>query len=251
MSAIKLDMGNAWNDAVAMLKDHWALLLPIAGVFLFLPGFALGALFPPPEPAANANPQQIFEGLIAYLRSLAPYMLMASILGTIGTVAMSKVLIGPQGTSVGDAIKLGLTLIIGVFVATWLSQVAIGLGIVLLIIPGLYLFSRLSLIVPIATASQTGNPISLIKASWDLTRENAWSILGFLILIVIVLGIASVIISGITGGILALVLPATLANLLANFIDAAMQALLAIVMMAVAVAIYKQLAGEGDAAVFA
>jgi hypothetical protein len=251
MSVIKLDMGNAWNDAVAMLKAHWGLLLPIAGVFIFLPAFALGALFPQPEPAANATPQQLFEGLFAYFKSLAPFLLVTSVLATLGNIAMSKILVGPDGGSVGDAIKLGLTLLIGVFLATWLSQMAIGLGILLLIIPGLYLFSRLSLIIPIAAASQTGNPISLIKASWDLTRENVWSILGFLILIVIVLGIASVIIAGITGGILALVLPATIANLLANFIDAATQAILGIVMMAVAVAIYKQLTDDSAARVFA
>ena len=43
---MKLDMGRAWSDAIALLRGNQQVILIVAGVFFFLPNLALALLMP-------------------------------------------------------------------------------------------------------------------------------------------------------------------------------------------------------------
>jgi hypothetical protein len=249
--ARKLDMAAAWNEAMALLRQHQALLIPIAGVFLFLPALAVGILMPMPEPTPGADANQIIAQMRPYIMATLPFQLLVIVAGTIGQIACTHMLLGPPGTSVGGAIRLGLLMLPGVLIASLASGMAMGIGLLIFIVPGLYIYARLSMLVPYAAATGTANPINLIKGSWTMTGDSAWSLLGYLILILVVGFIAMVIVSSITGVVLALLMPANFANLLSLVVDGISSAIFSLVMLAAIAAAYRQLSDIGDANDFA
>ncbi len=247
----RLDMGTAWNDAMAMLREHQGLLLPIAGVFMFLPALAVNILMPAPPPPTGASLQVMLESMRPYLMQTLPYQIGAMILGIIGQIACSHVILGSRGTSVGRAIQLGFTLFPGVLLASLISGLAMGIGFLIFILPAFYLYARFSMIVPHAAATSRSNPIGLLSDSWALTANAAWTILGFVILVALIGFIAIVIFSAITGALFALLLPAGIANILSLIINGLTACIYTLVMLAALAAVYRQIIGESDEAVFA
>ena len=243
-------MGAAWNDAMAMLRDYQGLLLPIAGVFIFLPALAVGVLMPAPTPPTGGSLQAMLASMQPYLLATLPYQIGVIILGMIGQIACNAVLLGPQGTSVGSAIRLGAMLFPGILLATILSGFVIGIGFLLFILPGLYLYARFSMVVPHAAATGKSSPFAILSDSWKLTANSAWAILGFFILIFFIGFIATVIIGAITGGLFALLLPAGIANILSLIVSGITTMILTLVMLAALAAAYKQLCGESTETVF-
>ncbi len=238
----KLDMGRAWDDSMAMLRANQSLLLPIAGVFYFLPSLLASILTPlPPSAAAVTSADQMVALVRDMLLASAPWTFASIVAGTIGSIALYRILVGPPGTSVGDAIGLGLKLFIGVFIATFLSSILIGMGLVLLVIPGLYLLVRLLFIVPHAAHSGQQNPLDLMRASWEQTRGNAAGLLGFFVMLFLIGFVLMIIMSAIVGALLALLLPEAAANNVSLGFDALISTLLQLVMIAVTAAAYKQL----------
>jgi hypothetical protein len=68
-----------------------------------------------------------------------------------------------------------------VFVVGLLSSVAIIVGMVLLLIPGIILLVRWSMSIPLVVA-EGGGATSAIGESWERTRDGFWPILGALVL---------------------------------------------------------------------
>jgi hypothetical protein len=246
----QLDMGDAWNSAMALLRTHQHMVLAVAGVLIFLPSLALGIIYPLPEPAPGADVQQLITVFTQYFQSIWIIYAGVVLLSIIGQIAIYRIFLGPAGTSVGSAMQLGLLLLPGVFLASFLSSFAIGLGALIFIVPGLYLYARLAFYVPYAAASGQGNPMALLQQSWRQTENNGWVLLGFLALIWVIGFVALAIITGILGTIMALLLPEALANPLAVVVENITGTAFALVLNAAIAAAYRQLAQSIELQVF-
>ncbi len=240
---VKFDMGAAWDDTLQLLKSHTALVGTIAGVFLFLPALAVAWFGPVPiEPAAGADFNQVMETFRESFRQMIPGQLAIALSALIGTAGILRLWLSRTGTSVGEALTFALMLFPTMLAIQILCGIALGLGFILLLVPGLYLLGRLALVTPAVADRSLYNPFEAIRTSWELTRGNGWAIFFFLFLVALVIVIAALIIGGIVS-VIAGNEPG-FGRMLGGFIEAAFSAVGSLASIAVSAAAYRQLASS-------
>lgn len=246
---VKFDMGAAWDDMLQLLKSHPALIGTIAGVFLFLPALAVAWFGPTPiEPPAGADFNQVMATFQESFRQMIPGQVFVALCALIGTAGILRLWLSRTGTSVGEALTFALTVFPTLLAIQILSGLAIGLGLILLIIPGVYLIGRLALVSPSVADRGLYNPIEAIKASWDLTRNNGWAVFFFLFLVALVIVIVALIIGGVVS-VVAGTEPG-FGRMLGGFVEAAFGAIGSLASIAVSAAAYRQLAVRTSSDVF-
>ena len=130
------------------------------------------------------------------------------------------------------------------FIASMMSGLMIGIGLLLLIVPGLYLLGRLGLVTPVVVAEGQRNPITAISRSFELTRGNGWAVVGLLILIAFTATIIAGVFSTMVGLLFLAVLSQDLALFLTKIVQALASAAMVSLIYAVTAAIYRQLRGS-------
>lgn len=106
-----------------------------------------------------------------------------------------------QRASIGDCIARGLSAIVPVIVGSILLALAVGVGMLLLIIPGVILALMWWVYVPAIVVEGKGI-MEAFGRSGELTRGRRWHILGLLVIIVILSILVGVIVQIISGIIL-------------------------------------------------
>lgn len=168
-------MGEAWSA----YKQHWRHLLPLAFVvylLISLLALLLGVLFG-------------WVGVvIGALISLAGVFWLQGAL----VVAIEDVRDGRADLSIRETLshlrpRLNTLTVAGLFAA-----IAIGVGLFLLIIPGLVLFTFWLLIVPVIVLERAG-VFEAFGRSYELVRGHFWSVFGVLVLtLLVVIGVGIV-----------------------------------------------------------
>jgi hypothetical protein len=232
----KLDFSAAWEDVVAMLKANLGLVLPIVGVFIILPAIVMSIMVPEPVFVPGGDQQAIYAQLIDYLSRLGPWLIISSILAMLGSLAIYHLILGGKNPTVGEAISLALGSFLTALLAGLISGVAVTLGMIALIIPGIYLAIKFSLAAPAIVAENIKNPIEALSRSWALTKGNSLRIFGFILIIAIVGFVAAGILSTIIGGILGYILP-----VLASIVSSVLNGIVSVLLMFVYIAVYRQL----------
>ena len=102
-------------------------------------------------------------------------------------------------------------------VAGLLAGLGILVGLILLIVPGLYLLTRWSLIVPVIVLEKRSAGESFGR-SHELVRGNGWSVFGLIVVVVLVGAISGSIVSGLLGAALGDFLGTWLGSTVANAI---------------------------------
>ncbi len=87
--------------------------------------------------------------------------------------AVSVIARGEEPLSLGSAVAAGLRRVPGMLLGIVLTSLAIVLGCVLLIIPGVYLFGKFQLWMT-AMFMDDASALESLKASWRLTRKRWW-----------------------------------------------------------------------------
>jgi len=77
--------------------------------------------------------------------------------------------------------KKSYTKIVPLFLASFIANIAIGIALLLLIFPGIYLFARLALF-PFYIVIDNEGPIKSLQSSWYSTDEYGGKLLGFTML---------------------------------------------------------------------
>lgn len=281
MANRKLDMGMAWTQATGLIGTNRDTISAIAGLFFFLPALAL-ALFapeltnPPPAAPADADPQVAFQAMMdqvtqAYSDNWLLFAAM-TIAQFVGSLSLLALLTDRDRPTVREALTAGLTslpsylgaqilsaimvaLIIGIplglIAAAGSPMVAVLVGIVLVLI-GLYVFVKFTLIAPVIAIDGERNPIKALTRSWRLTKGNSFRIAAFLLLLFFTIGIIAALVSGILGLVLS-AFSSNIATIGIGVVNAAVNTGIGVIFLVVIAAIHRQLAGqspEGIAATF-
>lgn len=272
-----LSITQAWNETASFVKRESGLLFPLAFMLVALP-VALMEVFSP-APAAPGEVPAAGAWLL-----FVPLVMVTSM---IGNLAISYLALRP-GTSVGEAIGRGARSFFSLFGAALLLMVAAGIGffiiamVMVMIVPGaaadaqsgvvtgpmatatlltmlvllpllLFLGARLMLMTPIAADEQAG-PIALITRSWALTRGNAWKLVGFMLLVLILVMVVSMAVQAVAGLLFTLVAgppePGSTSRLLITLVMAAVNTVITAYLTSLIARIYVQLSGGGEEGVF-
>jgi hypothetical protein len=234
-----------WEDTLRLLRQHAPLLAAIAGVFLFLPALLFAVFMPPPVPQGG-NPERVVQLVFDYYRTAAPWFLVQGLFTMVGTLAMLRLVFARD--TVGGALVHGLMLLPFYFLLSIICGFMIGFGLILLIVPGLYLLGRLAPVSAVLVAENRRNPFDAIGRTFALTRGHGWAILGIVFVVAIVAGIAVSIAGTLFGLVFVLVAGQELGKLLVSVVVSALNAALATLLTMLYAAIYRALAGTDSVA---
>ncbi len=271
MANHKLDMGSAWTQTTAMIGANRDTISAIAGLFFFLPSFALALLAPelvnPPSPAPGGDPQAaakvMFDQMAQSYAANWPVFLGLSVLQFIGSLSLLALLTDRARPTVREALVKGIGSILPYLAAQMLSGVAVAIivgvpiGILAasappavavlagfaLVLVAAYLFIKFSLTAPVIVIDGTRNPIAALTRSWRLTKGNSFRIALFIVLLALIIAIISTLVTG----VFALVFAAfggTIAEIGNGLMNALVNALVGVVFLVVIAAIHRQLTGE-------
>jgi uncharacterized Tic20 family protein len=261
---MKLDMGQAWNSATELLSKNKDVVLIVAGVFLFLPAFALALLVPGLDQTV-ANPEDADAMIAALSETYQTYwwaFILSAIANTLGTLTLLTLLTDSGRPTVAEALKLGAkgilpylaAQILIVIVAALVIGFPLGLGIAskvapliavlgfFAIIAFIYLMVKFSLITPVIAIDKIYNPIQVLKRSWALTKGNSIRLFAFFVLLFLAVIVIVLVVQGVLSVVLALVggqvelIGMAIISSLANTI-------FAIVILAVLAGVHRQFAG--------
>jgi len=177
-------LGEAWN----LYKAHWRHLLPIAFVvYLLLSLFTL-----------------LLVLLLSWLGAIAAAFV--SLAGTFWlqgalVIAIEDVRDGRADLSVSETLSRVRPRMNALAIGGILASIAITIGFILLIVPGLVLLTWWLLIVPVIMLEGRSATESFGR-SRELVRGNGWNVFGLIVLTVVILIVAGIIL----GIVLALVL---------------------------------------------
>lgn len=202
-----LGAGSLWQATAARLNADLGTLLTVAAPFTLLVEVAVG-LFGPPPPAKLAD----FTPQVMVWNSLVP-----GIAGTIAALAVSR-LAGQAGATPRQALSAAFVLFPTYLLAYLAYGLIGGLGLLLFIVPGLYIAARLLPLAAVA-ALEGGSAGAMLRRTWALTEGHGGSLLWFLT----VAGIAAIfgaLLAGAAAGAIGSVLTLFEARALGHFVSA-------------------------------
>ncbi|HSG35206.1 MAG TPA: glycerophosphoryl diester phosphodiesterase membrane domain-containing protein [Sphingomonadaceae bacterium] len=260
---MKLDMGAAWNDAVAMIKANTEVMAVIAGVFFFLPSLAAVFLVPPLEAPPGADIDVVTDILVGFYSDNALPLVLLTLTSAIGFIALLALLRDDRKPTVGDAIKTGFFGLVS-YVGSQL-MVALGLAVIVGVLVGIpaslgmdaiaavaalvvavlfvYVMIKLSMVTPVIAIERNLNPFGIVRRSWQLTKGNSLRLLLFYLLLGLAFGVISVLIGAIAGLLFALLGEGEIAEIANGAVSGLTSAAGSLVFAAILAAVHRQLAG--------
>lgn len=205
---MKLSLAGVLADARMLWRSERELLLPIAGVFYFLPALALRLFVPQPEIAGIAE-EEAMRLTLAWLSGNAPWFALQLALQLFGSAALLVLLLDRARPSAGRAIGKGAALLPRLIGGSAILLMPIGaLGMLLLGIGGallfmlaiplaLYVLGRSFVLLPLLAAERERDIVSGVVAAFRRTVGNGWRLLVLSMLIYFPLMIASEVLIGI------------------------------------------------------
>lgn len=227
-----LTAGSIWKDTLAVLRaDGWT-LFAVAAPFTLLVDMVLAQFGPPPPRTVAAMTPQLALVLV----------LLPALIGGVAQLAVAHLVARPGGGPRG-ALAAAFGAWPMLVAALLLSALPTGLGFLLLVVPGLYVAARLYLSVPIAAIERRG-PLAILRRSWVLTSDHAWTISWFFVLTILFLLGASLIAGGVAaalGSVLTLVGAKPVGVFAAALVNAAVATLYSIGSAVASTTIYLRL----------
>lgn len=258
---MKFDGNLVWKQASAAMATNRELVLALAGVFFFLPSFALIMLFKQPQVPPGGTPEQMLAVLRPFLATMLPWVIVGSVVQVLGQLTLLE-LFGRGGhATVGEALRKGLGVLLSYvavqmltgFLMTMMLFLAMGLGSIVSPILGLALgvylvcqvYGRFVVAGAVIVLERRKNPIAALIRAVALSRGNGFRIGNFLMLLVVAFFLTFVVLTIIIGIIAALTMGEGRASeILTGFFSSAVTAFAVAYFAAITVAIYRQLVGE-------
>lgn len=140
-----------------------------------------------------ANPQQLFAGaMIAFLIQMVVYGLAVALLVQLAYAAKLG-----RAINIGAYIGPAFAAAPAIVVLSIVAAILFAIGLLALIIPGLWLYAVFFVMAPAVAIERVG--FSGLGRSAQLTKEYRWPIVGLLLLLGLILGVMSFIAQALTG----------------------------------------------------
>jgi hypothetical protein len=197
-----IDPGSVISSALAIYRDQAAVLLGSAAVVF------------------------VVTGILAYL--LGP---IGAIIGFVGSLFYEGMVVelvrdvqdGRRDASIGELFKSVSPVVLPLLGASILAGIGIVLGFILIIVPGLFLMTIWSVVIPVVVLERNG-VLSAFGRSQALVKGYGWQVFGVIVVVILLSIVISIVVALVTknmgdGG-------RTLISLILNILTAPLQALL-------------------------
>ncbi|GAB5481225.1 MAG: hypothetical protein Pars92KO_09820 [Parasphingorhabdus sp.] len=231
---------------MAILRDHKEAILAIAGVFLFLPTLLMAQFVGQPNLEGTEDLNAITAAYSTFFSENAFAIIASNLLISFGGFVIYFTIAPSHSGTVADDLGKALRLFLIFLIANILTGLATFAGILLFIIPGLYVACRLILVPIIIADHGERNPLEALKKSWESTKDNGFSILLLVLMIAVIGAITVGVIQMIIGVIIGLATGGAGWPLVENLVSALGGTALQIVFTVLIGSIYYQLTGKGS-----
>jgi hypothetical protein len=183
----KLDTGRVFERIFKIYGDQFTLLIP-AALLLFVPVAVLNGLV------------LTSGGVLAALISLAITVIATYWFEGMVVEAVRDILDGRRDQTVGGLFSSAVPFIAPLLVAGALAGIAIAIGLILVIVPGLYLLTIWAVIVPVIVIERAGAMDSFGR-SRRLVRGDGWRVFGVIVVLFLLQIIVGGVLNAIIGGV--------------------------------------------------
>lgn len=174
-----IEIGRILNEAFRIYGDNLAPLLGSAAVIFLIAGAIRGLLF---------DSGGIILGLLAAIITVAAQFLYVGFVVKL----VEDVRDGRRDFSVGELFSDAAGKILPLVLVAIIAGIIIGVGFLLLIIPGLFLLTYLFVVAP-AVVVEDENAFSAMGRSWNLVKGQGLSVFGVIVVtVLIVIGVSIV-----------------------------------------------------------
>jgi uncharacterized membrane protein len=168
--SIEHALGVGWNT----FKAHWALLIGLAAAVLIL-----GNL---PQGLGNAAQGPREPGGFQLLMGLLSLVLQAVL--SLGVTYIALRLVSGQSAEFGDLFAR-VSLVLNYLIASFLFGIVVAVGLILLIVPGIFFAAKLSFF-PYFVVDDGAGPIDALQRSWALTNGVTLKVILFGIVLLLI-----------------------------------------------------------------
>jgi hypothetical protein len=184
---VRITLAALLADAWAMFRRDADLLLRVAGLFFFVPTYALLLLvgpLPMPDQAIDdttARAQAWMTQLDAWVGDYGLGSVGAYAITYFGLAVLFCLFLEPARPTVGEAVRRAAILFPRFMLAMVVVSLPAGAGMYILLLPGLWLMSRFMLAGPILFAEAPTGAIAAVGRSWRMTRRAQLPLLGAIV----------------------------------------------------------------------
>ena len=186
---MRLTLAALLSDAWAMFRRDTDLLLRVAGLFFFVPTYALLLLvgpLPMPDEAigdTQARAQAWMTALDSWVGDYGLGSVAAYAITYFGLAVVFCLYVDATRPTIGEAIQRAGRRFPRFILAMVVVSIPAGAGMYILLLPGLWLMSRFMLAGPILFAEPQRGAMQAVGASWRLTRRGQLGLLGAIVTI--------------------------------------------------------------------
>lgn len=178
-----INLSRTLRQAWALFRSDRDLLLGVAGALIFLPVFALQLLVPgppamPASGAAEADTLAWAQAATAWAGANGGWYLLAYALIYWGQATIFTLYLDPARRDVGAALRRAAPLVPRYLLAMLLVSIPTAFGLMLFILPGLYVMGRTMLTGPALVAERPIGAARAIVRALSLSRGNGLPLMG-------------------------------------------------------------------------
>ncbi len=272
---MKFDSNRAWKQASQAISANRDLVLALAGVFFFLPSFAIIMLVQQPPVPPGATPEQMLKLLEPFVAAMAPLFIVGSVVQALGQLTVIELLGrggtdsgtgAAQGVTVREALRRGLRslpsfiavqLLTGfIMMALLVLAMAIGglispvLGLALGVYVIIQAYARIMTAPAVIVLEGKRSPFTALARALAISRGNGFRLGNFLFLLAMAALFVLTVLSVLVGIVAALTIgEGRVADIVAGFVSSGTSAVALAYFVAIVVAVHGQLR-EGAAKPF-
>ena len=184
----KLDVARVFERIFEIYRDQFTLLIP-AALVVFVPVALLSGLI------YSGDVGILGVLIVAAISTIATYWFQGMVVE-----AARDILDGRRDHTVGSLLQSVTPVLGALIIAGILAGFAIGIGLLLLIVPGLFLLTIWAVIAPVIVIERSG-AIDSFGRSRAIVRGNGWSVFGVIIVLFLLQFIVTAVIQAIAIGI--------------------------------------------------
>jgi hypothetical protein len=212
----KLDTARVFERIFGIYRDQFTLLIPAALVVFVPVAIASGVVY--------AGDTGILGALVvAALGTIATYWFQGMVVE-----AARDILDGRRDHTVGSLMRSAAPVIGPLLVAGILAGIAIGIGLLLLIVPGLFLLTIWAVLAPVIVIERR-NALGAFGRSRELVRGHGWQVFGVIVVLFLLQFIVTGVVQALANSAADSVVGYSLADLIVRLLVAPLSALAAAV----------------------
>ncbi len=213
----KIDTARVFERIFEIYRDQFTLLIP-AALVVFVPVAAISGI------VYAGDVSLIGVLIVAAVATIATYWFQGMVVE-----AARDILDGRRDHTVGSLVQSAMPVIAPLLVAGILAGIGIAIGLLLVIVPGLFLLTIWSVIAPVIVIERRG-AIDSFGRSRELVRGNGWQVFGVIVVLFLLQFIVSAVIQAVANSVADSFASYAVADLIVRLLVAPLSALAAAVL---------------------